>query len=73
VFGEVVKQMHDQGVLFEGALLKPNLISPGSDADPVDALKVGEATVRTLMRTIPSSLPGINFLSGGFSEEKASN
>ena len=36
--------------------------------------RIGEVawyTIRTLRRTIPAALPGINFLSGGFAEEEA--
>ena len=36
------------------------------------AEEVGEFTVRTLMRTVPSAVPSILFLSGGLSEEDAS-
>lgn len=73
VFAGVVKALHDYGVLLEGALLKPNMITPGSQcpqrATPGD---VAWRTVQTLARTIPAAMPGIMFLSGGQSEEEAS-
>ena len=34
--------------------------------------KIAEYTIRTLERTVPPSVPGITFLSGGLSEEEAS-
>lgn len=73
VFAGVVKALHDQHVFLEGALLKPNMITPGMDAE--EKATPGEIafyTVRTLSRTIPAAMPGIHFLSGGQSEEEAS-
>lgn len=73
VFAAVVKALNDFGVLLEGALLKPNMITSGSSA-PVRASSgdVAWKTVQTLLRTIPAAIPGIVFLSGGQSEEEAS-
>lgn len=69
----VFKQLSDQGVLLEGALLKPNMVTPGSDC-PIKAKpeEVAFYTVRSLARTVPPALPGVTFLSGGQSEEEAS-
>ncbi|HXT01277.1 MAG TPA: class I fructose-bisphosphate aldolase [Elusimicrobiota bacterium] len=53
-------------VALEGLLLKPNMVLPGKDSkvqDGVDA--VAQATVRTLLRTVPAAVPGVAFLSGG--------
>lgn len=73
VFAGVVKALQDQKVFLEGALLKPNMITPGKEcpekATPGD---IAFYTVRTLSRTIPAAMPGIHFLSGGQSEEEAS-
>ncbi len=72
VFAEVMKACHDHGLLMEGALLKPNMITSGSDcttkANPQEA---AWKTVRTLLRTISGAMPGIMFLSGGQSEDEA--
>jgi fructose-bisphosphate aldolase class I len=61
------------GVLLEGTLLKPNMVTPGVDsgikATPED---VAYYTVRTFSRTVPAAVAGITFLSGGMSEEEAS-
>jgi len=74
VFSEVIKACQDYGLLFEGSLLKPNMITPGSECtNRVSAQEIGWKTVRTLMRTIPAAIPGIVFLSGGQSEPEASD
>lgn len=59
VFATVVKALHDHGVVLEGALLKPNMIAPGSEAGKVSADEIAEYTVRTLARTIPPAMTGI--------------
>jgi len=68
----VFKQLHLHQVLLEGALLKPNMVTPGQSAKQVDPAEVAFFTVRTLRRTVPPALPGVMFLSGGQSEESAS-
>jgi len=74
VFSAVIKACQDYGLLFEGALLKPNMVTPGTECkDKVSAHVIAWMTVRTLSRTIPSAMPGIMFLSGGQSEEEASD
>jgi fructose-bisphosphate aldolase class I len=72
VFAGVVKALQDFNILLEGALLKPNMITSGSEC-PVKApsSEVAWKTVRTLLRTIPGAMPGIMFLSGGQSEVEA--
>ena len=73
VFGAVMKALIDQKVLIEGCLLKPNMVTPGSDCpDRKSPGEIAWYTVRTLARTIVPALPGIMFLSGGQSEEEAS-
>lgn len=58
-------------VCLEGALLKPNMVTAGSTARAASVQEVAEHTVRVLQRTVPPSIPGIMFLSGGQSEEDA--
>ena len=73
VFAAVAKALQDQKILLEGMLLKPNMVTPGKDSDQkVTPGEIAFYTVRTLSRTIPSAIPGIHFLSGGQSEEEAS-
>jgi len=67
-----VKALHDHYVLLEGILLKPNMIVPGQESGQVvTPEQIAWYTVRTLSNTIPPSVPGIVFLSGGQSEEEA--
>lgn len=72
VLHHVFEALHQHGVLLEGALLKPNMVTPGYEcpnkASPQD---VAFFTVRTLKRSVPPALPGVVFLSGGQSEEEA--
>eukprot|EP01126_Amoeba_proteus_P019885 TRINITY_DN2035_c0_g3_i1.p1 TRINITY_DN2035_c0_g3~~TRINITY_DN2035_c0_g3_i1.p1 ORF type:complete len:173 (+),score=7.86 TRINITY_DN2035_c0_g3_i1:412-930(+) len=71
VFASVTKALHDNGVLWEGSLLKPNMIAPGASATPGKPADIAAYTVRTLARTMPPSLTGVVFLSGGQTEEEA--
>ncbi|KAI9115645.1 hypothetical protein K1719_013314 [Acacia pycnantha] len=71
VLAAVYKALNDHHVLLEGTLLKPNMVTPGSDSPKVPPEVVGEHTVTALRRTVPAAVPGIVFLSGGQSEEEA--
>jgi len=72
VLSVVFKALADHHVLLEGCLLKPNMVTPGSSstekASPED---IALMTVKTLQSTVPPSLNGVVFLSGGSSEEDA--
>lgn len=67
----VTKALHDNKIIWEGCLLKPNMVTPGFSAPRATAQEVGWYTLRTLRRTMPPALCGVNFLSGGFSEEES--
>ena len=69
----VFDHLHRQRVLMEGMILKPNMVAPGL-ACPVQASveAVAEATVASLRRSVPAAVPGIAFLSGGQSDQLAS-
>jgi len=72
VFAAVMKALIDQSIILEGMLLKPNMITQGSEcADKKAAKEIAWYTVRTLSRTMVPAIPGIVFLSGGQSEEEA--
>ena len=51
-------------------MLKPNMVTPGSDAPKVAPEVVAEYTVRALQRTMPCAVPAVVFLSGEQSEEE---
>ncbi|CAN7137763.1 unnamed protein product [Brassica rapa subsp. narinosa] len=65
------KALSDHHVMLEGTLLKPNMVTPGSESAKVAPEVVAEYTVRALQRTVPAAVPAILFLSGGQSEEEA--
>ncbi|MQM05430.1 hypothetical protein Taro_038241 [Colocasia esculenta] len=71
VLAAVYKALNDHHVLLEGTLLKPNMVTPGSDSPKVGPEVIAEYTVTALRRTVPPAVPGIVFLSGGQSEEEA--
>eukprot|EP00981_Chlorochromonas_danica_P009661 scaffold2798_cov160-Ochromonas_danica.AAC.30 len=73
VLAAVYKALSDNGVFLAGSLLKPSMTCPGAECtEPVTKEKIAEYTIRTLERTVPVSVPGVTFLSGGLSEEEAS-
>ena len=73
VWAEVVRALHAHGVIFEGMLLKPNMVVYGADNKTVgEPVEVARATITTLSRTLPAAVPGVFFLSGGLSEGNAS-
>lgn len=68
VFSELVRH----GVLLEGMILKPSMVTSGIDnPNQADVDAVAKATVRCFKRTVPAAVPGIAFLSGGQSSEQA--
>ncbi|ODT74420.1 MAG: fructose-bisphosphate aldolase [Nitrosomonadales bacterium SCN 54-20] len=68
------EELDAHGVVFEGALLKPNMVIPGKKcALQVSSQQVAEATIRCLRRYVPAAVPGIVFLSGGQSPEEATD
>lgn len=73
VLRTVFDQLYIQRVLLEGMLLKPNMVLPGlacATQESVD--EVADATVESLLRTVPAAVPGVAFLSGGQPSELAS-
>ena len=72
VLESVFSQLFYAGVRPEGMILKPNMIVPGKKCAKQNSVEeVAAATVRVLKRAVPSSVPGIAFLSGGQSDEDA--
>ncbi len=67
------QQLKNQGVALEGMILKPSMVVSGaSAANRADIQTVAEQTVKCLLASVPASVPGIAFLSGGQSDEEAS-
>jgi fructose-bisphosphate aldolase, class I len=62
----VFQQLHTQGVVLEGMLLKPNMLLPGTTSTKQASVdEVADATVKCLMQAVPAAVPGVVFLSGG--------
>ncbi|CAN1357077.1 Fructose-bisphosphate aldolase 3, cytoplasmic, partial [Linum perenne] len=72
VLAACYKALNDHHVFLEGTLLKPNMVTPGSD-NPKKASPdvIAKYTVLALQRTMPAAVPAVVFLSGGQSEEEA--
>lgn len=68
---EVMSNLHEYGVDFEGVLVKPNMVLPGRDraAGPAPA-EVAEATIGTL-NGMPAALAGVAFSADGQRPERA--
>ena len=72
VLHAVFQELFAQRVVLEGMLLKPNMVIAGKDSDyQVGIEEVAERTLHCLRRTVPAAVPGIVFLSGGQSSERA--
>ena len=68
----VFQELYLQRVRLEGIVLKPSMVTAGSECPRQATIaQAAEATVQTLRRHVPAAVPGITFLSGGQSEEVA--
>jgi len=72
VLAAVYKALADHHIYLEGTLLKPNMVTSGSQCS-VEAgpQEVASLTLLALSRHVPPAVPGVFFLSGGQSEEMA--
>lgn len=71
VLKAVFQELYDARVVLEGMVLKPNMVIDGQKLRKASREEVAEKTVRCLKATVPASVPGIAFLSGGQSDEEA--
>jgi fructose-bisphosphate aldolase class I len=72
VLKTVFWELFEQRVALEGIVLKPNMVVCGSESGgAASAEQVAERTLRVLKDCVPSTVPGIAFLSGGQSDEDA--
>ena len=68
----VFTQLETQGVELGGIVLKPNMVISGADCSrQANADEVAKMTLNCLRNTVPTSVPGVAFLSGGMSDETA--
>ena len=73
---EVIKKCFEELIFHKvdlaGAILKPNMILPGSSSDKkISNEEIAKLTLKCLKESVPTEVPGIAFLSGGQSEKEA--
>lgn len=72
VLDAVFQEVSKTGIDYSRTILKPNMITAGEDSpDQGDIEKVAQATLKVLTEHVPADIAGINFLSGGISDELA--
>src|SRR5512143_2503807 len=72
VLQAVFAELDAQRVVFEGMLLKPNMVIAGKKCPrQASVQEVAGAPLRCLRRYVPAAVPGIVFLSGGQRPEEA--
>ncbi|NID15792.1 class I fructose-bisphosphate aldolase [Luteibacter yeojuensis] len=74
VLRSLFNALYEQNVMLEGTILKVSMVIPGKYAPKeaqVTPEDVADATIRVLKSCVPATLPGIVFLSGGQSDEQA--
>ena len=68
----VFNELFSQRVVYEGMLLKPNMVISGKDCpQQAGPDEVADRTIRCFRSVVPAAVPGIVFLSGGQSDEEA--
>ena len=73
---EVIKKCYEElelnNVDLKGTILKPNMILPGENSnEKISNEEIAELTLDCLKNNVPTSVPGIAFLSGGQTEIEA--
>jgi len=68
----VFNSLYQHRVALEGMLLKPNMVLSGKESpQQASVQEVAEATVRCMKHVVPAAVPGLVFLSGGQSDQQA--
>ena len=68
----VFHQLDNQGVALSGIVLKPNMVLSGKECtDQANVEEVARQTVDCFLDCVPASVPGVAFLSGGQTDEQA--
>jgi len=72
VLNECFNELAIQKVSLKGTVLKPNMIVPGSkNPKKITSEEIAKKTLACLKKNVPSEVSGIAFLSGGQSEQDA--
>ncbi len=73
VLNECYNELEIHKVDLKGTVLKPNMITPGSQyKDKSSTEEIAKKTLDCLIKNVPTDVPGIAFLSGGQSEIESS-
>ena len=74
VLNECFNELAIQKVSSKSIVLKPNMVVPGfKSSKKVTNEEIAKKTLECLKKNVPSDVPGIAFLSGGQSEQEATN
>jgi fructose-bisphosphate aldolase class I len=74
VLNECFNELAIQKVSLKGIVLKPNMVVPGfKSSKKAIPEEIAKKTLDCLKKNVPSDVPGIAFLSGGQSEQEATN
>ncbi|MEM6452114.1 MAG: class I fructose-bisphosphate aldolase [Cyanobacteria bacterium P01_D01_bin.105] len=69
----VFNQLYTQGVAYDQMILKPSMVVPGKASGEKASIEaVAEATIKCLLKNVPTTVAGIAFLSGGQTKEDSS-
>ena len=72
VINKCYEELELNNVDLKGTILKPNMILPGKNSgEKISSEEIAELTIDCLRNNVPSSVPGIAFLSGGQTEIEA--
>lgn len=73
ILKNLFKIFDEYNIILETTILKTNMVVPGESCQHCSyPNQIAEITIRTMERSVPSSIPIIAFLSGGLTEKKAS-
>jgi fructose-bisphosphate aldolase, class I len=68
----VFDALAEHRVVLEGILLKPNMVLSGKEClQQASVQEVAEATLRCMKQVVPAAVPGLVFLSGGQTDQQA--
>ena len=72
VINKCYEELELNNVDLKGTILKPNMILPGKNSgEKISSEEIAELTLDCLKNNVPSSVPGIAFLSGGQTENRS--
>ncbi len=72
ILESVFRQLTDSSINLQGIILKPNMITAAvKHSEQAPATTVAATTLQVLKQSVPESVPGVAFLSGGQSPDRA--